>query len=102
VKELNKTIQDEKKMEVETVKKSESETTLEIKNLGKRSGVIDVSISNRIQEIEKRISGAKDNRENMGIIVKANAKCKTLLTKNIQQIWSNKKAKTKNNRYRRE
>ena len=50
MKELNKTIQD-LKMEVETIKKSQSETTLEIENLGKRSEVIDLSITNRIQEI---------------------------------------------------
>ena len=37
VKELNKTIQD-LKMEVETIKKSQRETTLEIENLGKKSG----------------------------------------------------------------
>ena len=54
-KELNKIIQD-LKMEVETIKKSQRETTLEIENLGKRSGVIDASITNRIQEIEKRDS----------------------------------------------
>jgi hypothetical protein len=35
VKELNKTIQD-LKMEKETIKKSQRETTLEIENLGKR------------------------------------------------------------------
>ena len=39
VKELNKTIQDIK-MEGETIKKSQRETTLEIENLGKKSGVI--------------------------------------------------------------
>jgi cell division protein FtsL len=47
VKELNKTIQD-LKMEIETTKKSQRETTLEIENLGKRTGVIDASIANRI------------------------------------------------------
>jgi prefoldin subunit 5 len=47
VKELNKTIQDLKK-EVETMKKSQSETNLEVENLGKRSGDIDASITNRI------------------------------------------------------
>jgi hypothetical protein len=51
VKELNKTIQD-LKMEVETIKKSQRVTTLEVENLGKRSGIIDESITNRIQEIE--------------------------------------------------
>ena len=42
-------------MEIETIKKSQ-ETTLELENLAKRSGVIDASITNRIQEIEKRDS----------------------------------------------
>ena len=59
VKELNKTIQD-LKMEVETIKKSKRETTLEIENLGKKSGAIDASKTNRIQDIEERISGAED------------------------------------------
>jgi hypothetical protein len=38
MKELNKTTQDLKKMEVETMKKSQSEMTLEIEKLGKKSG----------------------------------------------------------------
>jgi predicted nucleic acid-binding Zn-ribbon protein len=63
VKELNKTIQGIK-MEVETVKKSQRETRLEIKNLGKKSGAINASIINRIRAIEERISGAKDTIEN--------------------------------------
>jgi hypothetical protein len=54
VKELNKTIQ-YLKIEVGTIKKSQSETTLEIENLGKKTRVIDASITNRIQEIEERI-----------------------------------------------
>jgi hypothetical protein len=45
--ELNETIQD-LKMEVETIKKTQREATLEIETLGKKSGTIDVSISNRI------------------------------------------------------
>ena len=46
-------------MEVETIKKSQRETTLEIETLGKKSGTIDSSISNRIQKMEERISGQK-------------------------------------------
>jgi len=46
-------------MEIETLKKIQRKKTLEIENLGKRSGVIDASITNRIQKIEKRISGQK-------------------------------------------
>jgi hypothetical protein len=45
--ELNKTIQDLKR-EVETTKKTQSEATLEIETLGKKSGTMDVSMSNRI------------------------------------------------------
>jgi predicted nucleic acid-binding Zn-ribbon protein len=73
VKEFKKTIQD-LKMELETIKKSQRETTLWIENLGKRSGVIDESITDRIQEIEERISGAEDIIENIDITVKGNAK----------------------------
>ena len=62
VKELNKTIQD-LKVEIETIKKSQSKTSLEIENLGRNSGVIDASINNRIQEIEERTSGAEDTIE---------------------------------------
>ena len=41
---------------------------------------------NRIQEIEDRISGAKDTLNNIETTVKENAKCKKLLTQNIQEI----------------
>jgi hypothetical protein len=44
--ELNETIQD-LNMEVETIKKSQRVTTLEIEILRKKSGTIDASISNR-------------------------------------------------------
>jgi hypothetical protein len=47
-------------MEGETMKKTQRETTLEIETLGKKSGTIDTSISNRIQEMEERITGAED------------------------------------------
>ena len=59
MKELNKTDQD-LKMEIETLKKTQRETNLEMENLGKRSGVTDESITNRIQEIEERISGIEN------------------------------------------
>jgi type IV secretory pathway VirB4 component len=72
-------------MEVETIKKSQRETTLEIENLGKRSGVINASITNRIQEIEERISGEDNTIENIDTKVKK-CKMKKLLTENIQEI----------------
>jgi hypothetical protein len=83
--EMNKTIQD-LKIEVEIMKKTQRETILEIEILRKKSGTIDVSISNRIEEMEERISGAEDSRENMGTTIKENAKCKKILTQNIQEI----------------
>ena len=58
--ELNKTIQN-LKMEVETIKKTQMDTTLEIEILGKKLGTIDTSISNRIQEMGERISGENDS-----------------------------------------
>jgi predicted nucleic acid-binding Zn-ribbon protein len=67
--EMNKTILDLKR-EVDTIKKTQSEAMLEIETLGKKSGTIDMSINNRIQEMEERISGAEDSIENMGITIK--------------------------------
>jgi SMC interacting uncharacterized protein involved in chromosome segregation len=83
--ELNKTIQD-LKMEVETMKKTQRETTIEIETLRKKSGTIDASISNRIPEMKERISGTEYSIENTNTTIKENAKCKKILTKNIQEI----------------
>ena len=69
--ELNKTIQDLKR-EVETIKKTQNETMLEIENLREKSRTIDASISNRIQEMEERISGAEDFIENISTTIKEN------------------------------
>ena len=82
---MNKTIHN-LKIKIDTIKKSQREITLQIENLGKRSGVIGVSITNRIQEIEERISGVEDSMENIDTKVKENEKCKKLLTQNIQEI----------------
>jgi hypothetical protein len=71
VMELNKVTQG-LKVEVETIKKTQMEANLEIKNLRKRPGIIDVSITNRIQEIEERISGVEDTVEEIDITVKEN------------------------------
>ena len=40
-------------MKLETIKKSQRETTLDREILGRKSGVIDASINNRVQEIEE-------------------------------------------------
>jgi chromosome segregation ATPase len=83
--EINKTILDLKR-EVDTIKKTQSEATLEIETLGKKSGTIDARFTNRIQEMEERISGAEDSIENISTTIKENAKCKKILTQNTQEI----------------
>ena len=62
VMELSKTIQD-LKMEVEKIKKTQRKITLEIDIQGKKSGTIDASISNRIQEMEERTQVQKKHRK---------------------------------------
>jgi hypothetical protein len=94
-------------MDVETIKKSQRKTTLELENLRKRLDVIEASITNRIQEIEERISGAEDTIENINTTVKENAKSKKKKKKppNPKHLGNpgyNKKTKPKDNRYRRE
>jgi hypothetical protein len=54
VKKLNKTIQD-LKMETGKINKSQRETGLEKENQEERSGVIEASLTNSIQEREERI-----------------------------------------------
>jgi uncharacterized coiled-coil protein SlyX len=54
--------------------------------MGQKSGTIDVNISNRIQEMEERISDEEDSIENMDKTIKESAKCKKILTQSIQEI----------------
>jgi hypothetical protein len=46
------------------------EANLEMENLGKRSEITDVSIINRVQEIEERISGIEDTIKEIDTNVK--------------------------------
>jgi len=73
-------------MEIEAIKKAQREATLDIENQRKRQGTIDTSITNRIQEIEERISGAEDSTEIIDTTVKDNVKRTKLLAQNIQEI----------------
>ena len=73
------------KVEVQTIMKTQIEATLEMKNVGKRSRIRDVSISNRIQEIEERNSGVKDTIEEIDTTVNENSKHENILTQNIQE-----------------
>jgi hypothetical protein len=55
VKEINKSHQD-LKMETKEIKKSQTGGILEMENLEKKTETTDESITNRIQEMEERIS----------------------------------------------
>jgi uncharacterized coiled-coil protein SlyX len=57
-----------------------------MENIGKRSGITNASIINRIQEIEETISGIEDTIEYIDTTVKENTKSKKLLTQKIQEI----------------
>jgi hypothetical protein len=57
-------------MEGETIKKSQMVATLEMENLGKRSGTEYASITNRIQDIEERISRVEHTLEDIDKMVK--------------------------------
>ena len=86
-------------MEVETKKKSQRETTQNIENVGKKSGVMVPSINNRIQEIEERISDAEDSAES--IDNNSQRKCKMQKAphpKHPGNPGQNKKSKPKVNR----
>ena len=62
------------------------EAKLEMESLGKMSGITDVTISNRIQEIEERLSGVEDTLKQIDTTVKENSKYKKLLTQSIKEI----------------
>ena len=86
---MNKTVQD-MKMEREATNKTQIEGILAVDNLGKRTKTTDAKFTNRIQEIEKRISGV-ENMIKIDTSVKDIIKSKNLLTQNIQEIWDTMK-----------
>jgi hypothetical protein len=62
LKELKTMVQD-LKMEIETIRKSQMEASLVMEKLGKRSGDAGTSNTNKIYELEERISGVEDTIE---------------------------------------
>ena len=74
------------KTEIEAIKKTQTKGILEIENLRTRAGTTDVSITNRIQEMEGRISGVEDRIEEIDLPVKENVKSSKFITSNIQEI----------------
>lgn len=96
---MNKTVQD-LKMEIEEIKKTQTEGILEMENLGKEQ-------SNRYKHHRQNtgdggVSGIDVMAEEIDMLVKDNAKAKMFLTQNIQKNWDTmKRTKPKNNRNRR-
>ncbi|ERE67187.1 GTPase IMAP family member 3-like protein [Cricetulus griseus] len=86
IKQLKETVQD-LKTEIETKKKTQTEGMLEKEKLSKQSGTTDASITNRIQEMEDRISDTEDKLEEIDSSTKENLKSNKSLTQNIQEIW---------------
>ena len=54
---------EDQKVEIEAIKKTQTEDILEMENLMKRTGTVDVRITNRIQEIRERISGIESTKK---------------------------------------
>ena len=65
---MNKTVH-YLKIEIEAMKKTQTEGILEIKNLGKRTGNTDISITNIIQAVGQTTSGLKVTAEEIDTLV---------------------------------
>ena len=100
VRETLETVQS-MKAEIDTIKKTQNEAMLDLERLDKQSGTKDVSISNRIQETEERISAIEDSLEDLHSSTKENLKSQKSLIQNIQEIWDTVKRPNLRNRYRR-
>ena len=77
MKKLNKSIQDII-VKVEKIKKTQMEANLDMENLEKRPGITDLRITNRMKEIEERLSGVEDTVEEIDITIKENLKHKKI------------------------
>ena len=58
-----------------------------MQNLGKWTENTETNITNRIQEIEERISDTEDTTEEINSLIKEQNKSNKFLTQNIQEIW---------------
>ena len=77
----------ELKIEMEAMKKTQTEGRLDMEYLGKRTETTETSIIKRIQEIEERISDPEDTIEKITALTKENSKSNKFSSQNIQEIW---------------
>jgi len=66
---INKNIQD-LKLEIKSIKKTQTEENLEVKILGTQTGPKEANSTNRTQEMGKRMSGIEDTTEEMNTLAK--------------------------------
>ena len=59
--------------EMEAMKKTQTEGRLDMENLGKQTETWETSITNRIQEIEERLSDDEDTIEKTNALIKETA-----------------------------
>ena len=89
---MDKTVQD-MRLKIKAIKETQYEGVLEMENLVKRTAT-----TNRIQEVEERISGWENTIEEIDMSVKKNVKPKKFLmqrSRKFEILW---KSKPKNNR----
>jgi hypothetical protein len=70
-------------MKIEAMKKG----ILEMINQQKTTGTSDLSVTNRIQEMEERISGIDDMIEETYTLITENVRSKSFPCTNIQEFW---------------
>ena len=80
-------------MKTETIQKTQTEGLLEMTTSEMRTGTkakfrLSSVLDHRLHEMEGRISGTEDTREEMDTSVKENVKSKKFLTQKIQEIWT--------------
>ena len=86
IKQVMESVQ-ELKTEMEAVKKTQTKDRQDMENLGKQTETSGTSITNRIQEIEERISDYEDTIEKINALTKENSKSNKFSSQNIQEIW---------------
>lgn len=82
---MNKTAQ-VLKGKIESIKNTQVERKLKMKNLGTLTETSEANPINRMKKMEKRISGIEEMIEKFDVSIKENVKSKKLLTQNVE-IW---------------
>ena len=90
IKQVMETVQ-ELKTEMEAMKKTQTEGRRDMENPCKRTETTESSITNRIQEIEERISDYEDTIEKINVLTKENSKSNKFSSQNNSGIVGHNK-----------